>query len=555
MNLTLWRLAWRWLRLKPLSLIGIIALAAAQLISLLLIVQVFRDPTIAGEGAYRVLWRALTIIALGLASNGGLLLSRLIGTRLANNAARQLRIELLDLLFTRAYAYYTRSNSGLLHARLVLDSERAQKLFEVIVGQVLPALIVGVGIGVALILLNPTLSLIMLVVTPLLLIFNRHFLLPLKRQIDRRMNTFRAFSRGTLAVLQLIPLTRVQAAEDQETARQTLQIDALKNETEALSRLQAFEVAAQNAMLLAVVGVILLIGSSQVATGRTTLGGLLSFNVIVLALRRYGQDALGATPALIDGYHALESLQQLIAEAPPEPYSGTRRYQMRGAITLRDVTFGYTENAPVLCGINLTLAPHTLTVLIGPNGSGKTTLVNLLLGLYKPQQGCIFADEHPYDELDMRFLRRQIGVLPQDPLLFDGTVWENITYGTAEASREQVVAAAELASAHEFIRRLPQGYATPIGEHGVKLSGGQRQRIALARALLRQPKLLILDEPTNHLDETAARRLIQNLMRRDNPPTTLIITHDMALAHQADQVYLLTEKRLVARHFPAAVAG
>lgn len=279
-------------------------------------------------------------------------------------------------------------------------------------------------------------------------------------------------------------------------------------------------------------------------------------------MRRYSQDALGATPALVDGYHALESLQQLIAHAPPEPYSGTRRYHMHGAVTLRDVTFRYADHAPILRGVNLTLAPHTLTALVGPNGSGKTSIVNLLLGLYRPQQGCLLADEHPYDELDMRCLRQQIGVLPQDPLLFDGTVWENITYGMSEASREQAVAAAEMASAHEFIQQLRQGYETLIGERGVRLSGGQRQRLALARVLLRQPKLLILDEPTNHLDETAARQLIENLMlrlrsgqvRREHAPTTLIISHDMALARQADQLYILPEGHLAASDSPAALA-
>jgi ABC-type bacteriocin/lantibiotic exporter with double-glycine peptidase domain len=210
-----------------------------------------------------------------------------------------------------------------------------------------------------------------------------------------------------------------------------------------------------------------------------------------------------------------------------------------------------------LHGVNLTLAPHTLTAIVGPNGAGKTSLVNLLLGLYRPQQGSLLVDEHPYDELDMRFLRRQIGVLPQDPLLFDGTVLENITYGMSEISSEEVVAASEMASAHEFIQQLPKGYETLLGERGVGLSGGQRQRIALARVLLRRPKLLILDEPTNHLDEAAARQLIENLIPRlrsaqvhaENAPTTLIITHDMRLAREADQIYLLPEGRLIQSSF------
>jgi ABC-type multidrug transport system fused ATPase/permease subunit len=562
MDLTLWRLGLRWLRLKPLTLVWVVGLAAGQLVSVVLIAQLFQGALTLNTGIDQIPARSAAMFALGVASSVALFLSRVASVRISNNAARHLRVELLNLLYTRAYAYYARSNSGALHAILVWDSERVQRFFEVALGQVLPAMIVGIGIGAALIVLDSSLALVLLVTVPLFFVFHRFSLRPLKWQIDQRMKTFVAYSRGMFAVLQLITLTRLQTAEAQEIAGQTIQIDALKRETEALSVQQAFQQAAQNAVLLSVVGILLVIGGSQVAAGQTTLGNLLAFNAILLALRRYSQDVLGATPILVDGYHAIESLQQLIANAPPEPYSGTCRHQMDGSVTLRDATFQYADQAPILRGVNLTLAQHTLTALVGPNGAGKTTLVNLLLGLYRPQQGCLFADERPYDELDMRFLRRQIGVLPQDPLLIDGTVWENITYGMPEVSRDQVVAAAEMASAHQFIQELPQRYETFIGERGVRLSGGQRQRIALARVLLRQPKLLILDEPTNHLDETASRQLVENLIlrlrsaevRRENAPTTLIITHDLALARQADQLYLLPEGRLMAGGSPAALA-
>jgi len=554
MNPTLWRLGLRWLRLNPLTLAGVVGLATGQLVSVLLIAQVFQGVQAFNAHGDQVAGRAAMMVALGLASGAGLFFSRMLGARISNKAARNMRVELLGLLYTRAYAYYARSNSGALHASLVLDSERVQKMFEVMLGQVFPAIIAGIGIGAVLIMLNPSLALILLVAAPMLLLFNRYSLRPLREQIDRRMKAFKAYSRDTLTLLQLFTLTRVQTAESQETARQKIHIDALRTETEALSRHQALQQAAQNAILLTIVGLLLVIGGSQFAAGQTTLGSLLAFNVILLALRRYVQDALGAAPALVDGYHALETLQQLIAHAQPEPYSGTHRYSMHGAVTLSGVTFGYADQAPTLCAVNLTLAPHTFTALVGPNGSGKTTLVNLLLGLYRPQQGCLYADGHPYDELDMRYLRRQIGVLPQDPLLFDGTAWENNTYGMPDVSREQVVAAAEMASAHVVIQQLPQGYETLIGERGVRLSGGQRQRIALARVLLRQPKLLILDEPTNHLDETAAQQLIENVMQRDSAPTTLIISHDMALARQADQLCILSEGRLMASRSPAALA-
>jgi ABC-type multidrug transport system fused ATPase/permease subunit len=554
MNSTLWRLGWRWLRLKPLAFVGVIGLAIGQLISVLLISPVFQGTSAANDQTGSIIGRAAIVIVLGLTSNAGLFLSHVVSARIANNAARHLRIELLELLYTRSHAYFTQSNSGTLHANLVLDSERLQKFFEMALGQLLPSVMISAGISVALLVLNTSLTLILLAAVPLLLLFHRYTVQPLRRQIRRRMQTYKTYSQDMLNVLQFITLTRMQTAETQEIKRQTLQINVLKHETETLSRQQALQLATQNATLLTIVGILLVVGGGQVTAGQATLGNLLAFNAIVIALRRYLQDALNAVPSVEDGYHALESLQRLIDDAPPEPYSGTRRHQLQGAISLRDVTYQYAAQTPILRGINLTFTPHTLTALVGANGSGKTTLVNLLLGLYRPQQGSLSADEQPYAELDMRYLRHQIGVLPQDPLLFDGTIFENITYGQPEASSEEVIAAAELASAHEFIQQLPQSYETLIGERGVRLSGGQRQRLALARVLLRQPKLLILDEPTNHLDEAATQRLIANVMHRENAPTTLIISHDPALARQADRVFILADGQLIANRSSTAIA-
>jgi ABC-type multidrug transport system fused ATPase/permease subunit len=550
-QLALWRSSWRELRLKPLELAWMAGLAVGQFISIMLMALVFQGiltPSARGDPMFQ---NVLLMLVFGVASSAGLYFSRAAAARAANRAARRLRVEQLELLHTRAHAFYIGSNSGALHGALVWDSERALKFFEILLGQLLPALIVGGGILAALVWLNPTLTLLLALAAPPLVIINRFSLAALRRQVERQIQAFRAYSQGMLAFLQLITLTRIQTAEAQETARQTITIDTLQQETEAFSRYQALHSAVQNAMLLTIVSVLLVIGSGQVAAGEITLGGLLAFNALLLALRRYVQDALTATPTLVSGIHALESFEQLRA-ATPEPYTGTRCPILRGALVLHDVTFHYDARAPILCDINLTLAPGTFTALVGPNGSGKTTLINLLLGWYRPQVGFLSADEYRYDELDMRSLRRQFGVLPQDPALLDDTVWENLTYGMPASSRAQVIAAAELAAAHEFIQRLPQGYATLIGERGVRLSGGQRQRLALARVLVRQPKLLILDEPTNHLDETAARLLIENFISRlrsfqtqhGYTPAILVITHDMTLAEQADQILFLPEGRL-----------
>jgi ABC-type bacteriocin/lantibiotic exporter with double-glycine peptidase domain len=193
----------------------------------------------------------------------------------------------------------------------------------------------------------------------------------------------------------------------------------------------------------------------------------------------------------------------------------------------------------VLRDVTLTINPGSTVALVGPNGSGKSTIGNLILGFYRPQTGELCADDQPFTELDMVHLRRQIGVVTQDPILFPGTIWENITYGAPNVSSSQVIQAAKLATAHESIDQLPKGYQTFVGEDGILLSGGQRQRIALARALLREPALLILDEPTNHLDEAGVRQLMGSLDQLGNAPTILMISHDVAIVDQAEYIYVL----------------
>ncbi len=173
-------------------------------------------------------------------------------------------------------------------------------------------------------------------------------------------------------------------------------------------------------------------------------------------------------------------------------------------------------------------------------------LVNLMLGFYRPCQGRVYADEHPLDDLDLVHLRRQIGVVTQDPMIFPGTIAENIAYGCPDADTEHIVRAAQTATAHKFITHLPQGYDTFVGEAGMLLSGGQRQRLAIARALLRRPALLLLDEPTNHLDDASVRRLLRNLRELRDAPAIVVISHNPYVVREAQHLYVLREGRIVA---------
>jgi len=211
---------------------------------------------------------------------------------------------------------------------------------------------------------------------------------------------------------------------------------------------------------------------------------------------------------------------------------------------LENVSFGYNSKR-VLEGVDLTIAAGETVAVTGANGSGKTSILYLLLGLYAPQTGRLLADGTPYSSISISSLRRHIGVVTQDPVLFAGTIAENIAYTDMDADAEAIEAAARSALAHDFIADLPNGYDTKVGESGVFLSGGQRQRITLARALLKRPRLLILDEPSNHLDPETTAYLINHLAALPERPGILVITHDPHLAEQADRIYHLQDGRLI----------
>jgi len=211
-----------------------------------------------------------------------------------------------------------------------------------------------------------------------------------------------------------------------------------------------------------------------------------------------------------------------------------------GAVNFENLSFRFRPDAPpVLKDVNLKIQPGTFVGIVGQSGSGKSTLMKLLPRLYAPQEGRILIDGYDIDKVELYSLRRQIGIVPQDPLLFSGTVSENIALTQPDVGSDQIVMAAKLADAHDFIMELPSGYSTPVGERGAALSGGQRQRIAIARTLLSNPKLLVMDEATSALDYETERRVCDNLVQALQDCTVFFITHRLATVRRADLIVVM----------------
>jgi subfamily B ATP-binding cassette protein HlyB/CyaB len=235
-----------------------------------------------------------------------------------------------------------------------------------------------------------------------------------------------------------------------------------------------------------------------------------------------------------------------IMDAPAEPYALTpsRTVGGKGEVEVKDVAFRYSDEHPVLFrNLNLTLRPGKLTVLTGPSGSGKSTLAKLLLGFFQPEDGRILIDGRDVRHFSANELRQYFGVVPQETVLFSGTIYENLLAANPNAAFNDVVTACRVAEIHEVIEKLPKGYNTEIGEHGVGLSGGQKQRLAIARAVLKRPRILIFDESTSNLDQSTAERFAQTVNKLKGMATMLFITHQMPKGLAVDEVFTLATER------------
>ena len=459
---------------------------------------------------------------------------------------RDLRRDAYRALLDQSTRFSAESSSGELMSRLLSDAEQIQSAF----GSRLADFVQG-SLTMALVLvyvfsLNFRLAAAVLVVAPLLIVPIAANFRTLRRSglsARERIGEMGALLGETLRGHRLI---KTYAMEDFEAER----FDASNRRYFAATR-QTMRLQALNSPLmeiLAGVGLALVFvyAAGQIRAGLMTVGGLLSFLAAIMMLYKPLKDVTKTNIVLQVALAAAERLfevidgQNDIVEKPGAvdlpPFAKALRYD--------GVTFAYGAE-PVLEGVDLTIARGETVALVGASGAGKTTLVYLLPRLYDPSAGRVTLDGVDLRDVTLRSLRRQIGLVTQETILFDTSVRENIAYGEKSPSEEKVRAAARAAFADEFIERLPQGYDSPVGEGGGRLSGGQRQRLAIARAIYKDAPILILDEATSQLDaesEALVARGLANLMKGR---TTLVIAHRLSTVRRADRIAVLDGGRIV----------
>lgn len=524
------------------GIMGSLAQSAA-LFPILLLVRYGFDVLIPGKKVSLLILVGIAVFLLYAANIGLALLVRYIILKITKESIQLFRMELLKKFYAFSRSYYGKVDRSRLHSIVVQDTRRLDMMSNALIGQVLPAFLVCTALSVVLAVYNWFLFLLLFCLFPPTFFFSRTIGKRVKRSVKVSHQSFETFSKGVLFILQKMDFTRIQASEDYEMKRQ---LEYLRDEcrsSSAMAWLQTLYSRGNNLVLASMGVIILIVGGSAVSSGTMTIGALLSFYVTVGLMRDHLNATFDVVPQIIEGAESLNTLYGLLRETDTTPYTGKKKIDFEGRIGISDVSFTYGERQ-ILKNINLEISPGEIVAVIGGNGAGKSTLTYLILGFYLPQEGALYADGHPFTRLDMVHLRRQMGVVTQDPMMFDGTILQNITYGSPEVDLEQVIQAARLATADDFIRDLPDGYETLVGDNGVLLSGGQRQRISIARALLRRPKLLILDEPSNHIDSATVGRLMHNLKGMTPCPTTLIISHDREVVRHARHTYIIQEGML-----------
>jgi ATP-binding cassette, subfamily B, bacterial len=500
------------------------------------------------EPHYPTVLRYVGIMAgLLLFSTVGRMLQMRLIFGLGTLVSRDIRSSVYRHLHKLSLSFFGKKQTGSLVTRVTSDVERIWRFIAFMFVDIIISILTIVGVGIGLFVINWRLAMYALMPVPLMFVLMIIFHRMLHR-IFRRM--WHRFSQMTAVIADALPGVRVIKAFGQERR----EVDRFEGRNDALMEqemtfISSWTFFGPTMMFCSAIGglIVWLLGGYWVVQGRTELGTLMAFTGYLGMFMR-PIHMIAHMDEMLN--RAATSAQRVfeILDTEPGIYSRSGAYRkdrLEGRIELRNVSFSYDGLRRVLKNVSLEIAPGEMIGLAGPSGGGKTTLVNLICRFYDVLEGQILIDGEDVRNYELGCLRRQIGVVLQEPFLFHGTVADNIAYGNAEANLESILRAARAANAHDFIVGFPDGYDTMVGERGQSLSGGERQRISIARAILNNPRVLILDEATSSVDTETEKLIQQALDRLIANRTTIAIAHRLSTLRKADRLVILEKGELV----------
>jgi ATP-binding cassette subfamily B protein/subfamily B ATP-binding cassette protein MsbA len=443
--------------------------------------------------------------------------------------------------------FYEDKQTGQLMSRTVNDSD----MFERLISHAIPDLTVNaltlIGVSAVLISLNWRLMLLSIIPIPLIIVSMQAFaryVRPAFRERQRQLAELNATLNDNISGIREI---KAFTREESEALRIGQHIERYRDSLLRALRLMAtFEPFIEFSSSLGTLGLVYF-GGRMALQGTLPVADLVAFFLYLDMFYQPVRALSGAWEAIQEALAGADRVAELLNEQPDvrdRPNAIAFPGRAHGHIAFHDVTFRYSQGDTVLEHINLDIPANTVTALVGPTGVGKTTLVSLIPRFYDVCEGAITLDGYDIRDLTLKSLRQQISIVLQDVFLFHGTVRQNILFGRPDATEKEMIEAAQIANAHEFITCLPEGYDTLIGERGVKLSGGQKQRIAIARAILKDAPILILDEATSSVDTETEFLIQQALERLMTGRTTIVIAHRLSTIRNADTIVVLEGKRI-----------
>lgn len=510
-----------------------------------------QDSAIAQFGVKDVFWQLLILsflsfIIWGLESIFEYAYA-LLWRNLAQNIEHDLRLDAYSHIQELELAYFEERSTGGLMSILNDDINQLERFLDRGANEILQVATTVVIIGGAFFILAPSVAWMAMLPMPFILwgsIVFQHRLAPRYAEIREKVSLLNSRLSNNLSGMTTI---KSFVTEDYEASRMAVESEAYRQSNRRAIALSSAFVPLIRIIILIGFTATLLIGGMDAAAGRLSVG---TYSVLVFLTQRllWPLTRLGET---LDQYQrAMASTNRVmnLLDTPIAIHSGHISLpvaSVRGEMELKDVSFAYNGRNPVIQNLSLHIPAGKTIAIVGSTGSGKSTLVKLLLRLYEIQSGTITLDGIDLRDLKLRDLRSCIGLVSQDVFLFHGTVKENIAYGSPNATEAEVIEAAKIAEAQDFIMQLPQGYDTIVGERGQKLSGGQRQRIAIARAVLKDPPILILDEATSAVDNETEAAIQRSLERITVNRTTIAIAHRLSTVRNADCIYVMEQGKLV----------